>query len=119
MKITLTDNGFMPIKQTTGSAGFDIYSPCDGELSPEDGKRIRILDTGILFNLDENKQPEISFRVNGRSGFGLNFGLSVSGGVHDTGELFLKMELFGNKPFIWKREERIAQLLLFKSKTNN
>merc|ERR1711974_248024 len=110
MELKIADYGFMPIKQTTGSAGFDIYSPVSGNLSPEECKQTCEIDTGIFFipNASEN----ITKRFFGRSGYAVKFGLSVRGDILESGELRLYLKLLGDKPITWNRQERIAQLVL-------
>lgn len=112
MQIEILKHGFMPIKQTKGSAGFDIFASEEGQLFPEEGKREKIINTGIVLQLNENKLPLTPFEIYGRSGLAVKFGLNVEGGIYETGELFLKLYLYGTKSYKWEVKERIAQLIL-------
>jgi dUTP pyrophosphatase len=83
-----------PVKATPGSAAFDIYSPMEFSLYPNERKMI---DTGIIFNIP----PGWSGLLFARSGLAAKKGVCLSTGVSLIDSDFretLKVPLFYSGP---------------------
>ncbi|RWS23182.1 deoxyuridine 5'-triphosphate nucleotidohydrolase-like isoform X1 [Leptotrombidium deliense] len=94
----LSDLAMVPTKATQGSAGFDIYAPCD-YLVPKNGKIL--IDTYIAIELPSNCYG----RISPRSGIAWNASIHVGGGVIDS-------DYRGSiQDFFIKRGDRFAQLI--------
>jgi dUTP pyrophosphatase len=102
----------LPARQTKGSAGFDVRAanPEPIELLP--GARIAI-PTGLVLAIP----PGCEVQVRPRSGLALKNGIILpnSPGTIDSdyrGELKVIMMNLGDKPFVVKAGDRVAQLVV-------
>ncbi|RWS19725.1 deoxyuridine triphosphatase-like protein, partial [Leptotrombidium deliense] len=103
----LSDLAMVPTKATEGSAGFDIFAPCD-YLVPKNGKIL--IDTYIAIELPSNCYG----RISPRSGIAWNASIHVGGGVIDSdyrGSIHVILFNFNNVDFLIKRGDRFAQLI--------
>lgn len=102
----------LPKRATTGSAGYDFYSPIDFELKP--GETIKI-PTGIRCLMDENWVLQIY----PRSGLGFKYQINLCNevGIVDSdysnsdneGHIFIKLVNRGDKPVTINFNEAFAQ----------
>lgn len=67
-------NAILPKRATEGSAGFDIYTPKDFDISPGE---ILTVDTGLVFHIP----PDWSGLLFARSGLATKRGISLATGV--------------------------------------
>lgn len=102
----------LPKRATTGSAGYDFYSPIDFELKP--GETIKI-PTGIRCLMDKNWV----FQIYPRSGLGFKYQINLCNevGIVDSdysnsdneGHIFIKLVNRGDKPVTINLGEAFAQ----------
>lgn len=102
----------LPAKQTSGSAGFDVFAACPGPLTLAPGGR-QAVPTGLALAIPEGFEVQ----VRPRSGLALKHGIVLpnSPGTIDSdyrGELKIIMMNLGEAPFEVKAGDRIAQLVV-------
>lgn len=107
----LTDTARLPMRQTPGSAGYDLYADVE-ELTIQPGEICRI-PTGIAIAIGDIHAAAFIYA---RSGIASKFGVSPANcvGVIDSdyrGEIQVPLMNHGKKPFVIRRGDRIAQLL--------
>ena len=97
-----------PIRATSDSAGYDLYSTNDHSIPPG---HIDIIDTGIKIKLP----PGVYGRIASRSGLVVRHKVEVKAGVIDpdfTGTIKVILHNFGDTTFDIKKGDRIAQLIM-------
>ncbi|SEF46054.1 dUTP pyrophosphatase [Caloramator fervidus] len=104
----------LPRYMTQGSAGIDLYANVSEEVTLNPNE-IKLIPTGIAISLPKGYEAQIR----PRSGLALKHGISLvnTPGTIDSdyrGEIGVIMINFGNKPFIIKRGDRIAQMIINK-----
>jgi dUTP pyrophosphatase len=104
----------IPGYMTPGSAGVDLYAAIDADLSIPIGNRV-LVPTGIAIELPTDCEAQIR----PRSGLALKHGLTLlnTPGTIDAdyrGEIKLIVINLGDKEYILKRGERIAQMVFAK-----
>jgi dUTP pyrophosphatase len=104
----------LPAYQTAGSAGMDLAASIDGEISLAP-REWRLIPTGLIIAIPEGYEGQ----VRPRSGLALRYGVTVlnAPGTIDSdyrGEVSVALVNHGSKPFVVKRGERIAQLVICK-----
>ena len=104
----------LPAYETTGSAGMDLRAavPEDAPLTLEPGQRA-LVPTGLKIALDRGYEAQ----VRPRSGLALKYGLTClnSPGTIDSdyrGEVGVILINHGREPFVIRRGERIAQMVV-------
>ena len=104
----------LPAYETTGSAGMDLRAavPEDAPLTLEPGARA-LVPTGLKIALEQGYEAQ----VRPRSGLALKHGLTClnSPGTIDSdyrGEVGVILINHGQEPFIIRRGERIAQMII-------
>jgi dUTP pyrophosphatase len=102
----------LPVYATDGAAGADLAAAVDGELVIEPGARARV-PTGLCLELP----PGYEAQVRPRSGLALHHGVLLPNapGTIDCdyrGEVSVLLLNGGSEPFIVKRGDRIAQLVV-------
>lgn len=106
--LKLNPEAKLPERQTTGSAGYDLYSITDGVIEP----RSRLLiQTGIAIKLP----PNTVGLIKSRSGLSVRKGIEVGAGVVDEdyrGSLGVILYNHSNEEFIVEKHMRIAQLIV-------
>jgi len=107
----LTDTARLPMRQTPGSAGYDLYADVE-ELTIHPGE-IRRIPTGIAIAIGDIHAAAFIYA---RSGIASKFGVSPANcvGVIDSdyrGEIQVPLMNHGKEPFVIRRGDRIAQLL--------
>ena len=112
VKLTGRDGVKMPVRATSGSAGFDLCAALDAPLTLEPGK-LASVPTGIAVKLPEGSVGLLF----GRSGLGVKHGITLSNsvGVIDsdyTGEIFVGLCNVSDEPYTVMPLDRIAQLIV-------
>ena len=102
----LSDDVFVPLRKSTGAAGYDLIAPKGGILS----KGLSIAGIGVKIALP----PGHYGRIACRSSLAAK-NLSVEAGVIDNdyrGEIKVLLRNHSDEPYHYKRGERIAQLIV-------
>jgi dUTP pyrophosphatase len=110
MKFQLDQNAKMPTKATSGSVGFDLFSPQDIHLRPRE--RISV-DIGVSIELP----PNCFGLIKERSSFAKHFGVIVVGGVIDNdfrGKIEVILWNLSDFGFQIEKGMKIAQLICLK-----
>ena len=101
----------LPQYMTPGSAGIDLYAANESDISIPPGGRV-LIPTGIMMSIPEGYEAQ----VRPRSGLAIKHGLTLlnTPGTIDSdyrGEIQVIVINFGDKEYILKRGERIAQMI--------
>ena len=114
LKIKKPDNYNLPLPayETKGSSGMDIRAWTEEEIILRPGD-IRLVPTGISISIPQGYEAQIR----PRSGLALKHGIGLvnSPGTIDSdyrGEIGIIMVNFGKEPFIIRRGDRIAQMVI-------
>ncbi len=104
----------LPRYMTEWSAGMDIYAAVDTEIVLRPGER-KLVPTGISVSIP----PGFEAQIRPRSGLAIKYGIGMlnSPGTIDAdyrGEIKIILINLGDKPFIIKRGDRIAQMIINK-----
>ncbi len=110
IKIIAEEDYLVPSYETVGASGADLKSKEDGILNP--GER-RLIKTGVFVELPAGYEAQ----VRPRSGLALKYGITMlnSPGTIDSdyrGEIGVIMINHGSEPFVYKKGDRIAQLVI-------
>jgi len=102
----------LPIKATSGSAGFDLLASNDREIVIEPGRRA-LVPTGFSLELPAGFEAQLR----PRSGLAWKHGITLlnTPGTIDSdyrGEVKVILVNFGDKPFVVRKGDRIAQMVL-------
>ena len=102
----------VPEYATRGSSGMDLYADVEGEVVLLPGE-IKLISAGIYLDIPEGYEAQIR----PRSGLALKHGISLvnAPGTIDSdyrGLIGLIMINHGKEPFIIKRRDRIAQMVI-------
>jgi len=102
----------LPEYASTGAAGADLAAGVDDELVLAPGSRLAI-PTGLVLAIPEGFEGQ----VRPRSGLALRFGITVANapGTVDSdyrGEVKVILVNLGDEPFVVRRGDRIAQLVI-------
>ncbi|MCX5678505.1 MAG: dUTP diphosphatase [Candidatus Omnitrophica bacterium] len=102
----------VPEYATRGSSGMDLYADVEGEIVLLPGE-IKLISAGIYLSIPEGYEAEIR----PRSGLALKHGIGLvnAPGTIDSdyrGLIGLIMINHGKKPFVIKRRDRIAQMVI-------
>lgn len=102
----------MPSRASDGSAGYDLRAAVDGPVEIAPGER-RLVPTGIAVELPRGWEGQ----VRPRSGLALRHGVTVlnAPGTIDSdyrGEIGVLLVHLGREPYVLRRGDRIAQLVL-------
>jgi dUTP pyrophosphatase len=102
----------LPAYQTEGSAGMDLAAAIDDEIAIPHGEW-RLVPTGLTMAIPRGFEGQ----VRPRSGLALKHGVTVlnAPGTIDSdyrGEVKVALVNHGKEPFVVRRGERIAQLLI-------
>ncbi|MBN1380714.1 MAG: dUTP diphosphatase [Deltaproteobacteria bacterium] len=111
-KMAGNDDLPLPKYMTEHAAGMDIFAAVNEETTLFPGER-KLIPTGIVIAVPEGYEGE----VRPRSGLAIHHGITLlnSPGTIDSdyrGEVGIIMINHGTKPFVVKRGDRIAQLLI-------
>lgn len=110
--IGLTTSAKLPIKSTSQSTGYDIFSDQDIVLQVGD---VKAVGTGLKFDMSMMR-PEIDVQIRSRSGMALNnqvFVLNSPGTIDRDyqGEVKVILMNFGDQAFTINKGDRIAQMV--------
>jgi dUTP diphosphatase len=102
----------LPSYETEGASGLDLRAAVDGELTLQPGE-IKLVPTGLAIALP----PGYEAQVRPRSGLALKHGVGMvnTPGTIDSdyrGEIGLVLINWGKTPFVIKRGDRIAQMVV-------
>jgi dUTP pyrophosphatase len=102
----------LPSYETDGASGLDLRAAVDGELTLHPGE-IRLVPTGLAISLPSGYEAQIR----PRSGLALKHGVGMvnSPGTIDSdyrGEIGLVLINWSKTPFVIKRGDRIAQMVV-------
>lgn len=102
----------LPSYATDGSSGMDLYADVEGELVIVPGQ-IRLVSTGIYLSIPRGHEAQIR----PRSGLALKHGITLlnTPGTIDSdyrGLVSLIVVNLGKEPFVIKRRDRIAQMVV-------
>lgn len=102
----------LPAYETDGASGLDLRAAVDGELTLHPGE-IRLVPTGLAISLPLGYEAQIR----PRSGLALKHGVGMvnAPGTIDSdyrGEIGLVLINWGKSPFVIKRGDRIAQMVV-------
>lgn len=102
----------LPSYETEGASGLDLRAAVNGELTLHPGE-IRLVPTGLAISLPRGHEAQIR----PRSGLALKHGVGMvnSPGTIDSdyrGEVGLVLINWGSAPFVIKRGDRIAQMIV-------
>ncbi|MBN1353889.1 MAG: dUTP diphosphatase [Candidatus Omnitrophica bacterium] len=102
----------LPRYATAGSSGMDLYADVEDEVTIKPGQ-IRLISCGIYLSMPQGFEGE----VRPRSGLALKHGITLvnTPGTIDSdyrGLVCLVMTNLGTLPYIIKRGDRVAQLVI-------
>lgn len=102
----------MPCYMSKGASGMDIYAAVEKDILIEPGKSA-LIPTGLIVVVPEG----FEIQIRPRSGLAVRKGISIlnSPGTIDSdyrGEIKIIIINLGEKPFVVKRRDRIAQMVL-------
>lgn len=102
----------LPSYETEGASGLDLRAAVQGELTLHPGQ-VRLVPTGLAISLP----PGYEAQIRPRSGLALKHavGMVNSPGTIDSdyrGEIGLVLINWGSAPFVVKRGDRIAQMVV-------
>lgn len=109
----------LPMRQTPGSAGYDIYA-LNGGCVPASGKNSYVVDTGVCIVMPNNYYG----RIESRSSLAFKHGVTAFNGIIDS-DFMREMKVLlvnnGTEPYHYKKGDRIAQLIVheYKYKVND
>jgi dUTP pyrophosphatase len=109
----LNDNATLPTRGSPGAAGYDLACTEDFVLETQSHT---LVATGLGFQLP----PNVYGRVAPRSGLTVKHGIHIGAGVIDPdymGEVKVAMFNLGINPVLFKKGDRIAQLILERCET--
>ena len=104
----------LPEYQTLGASGLDLYAAVDGSVTLNSGE-VELISTGIRVSIPRGYEGQ----VRSRSGLALKHGVGIlnSPGTIDSdyrGVVRVVLFNFSKRPFVVKRGDRIAQLVISK-----
>ena len=112
INIIAEEDCLIPSYETAGASGADLKSKEDGILKSGERRRVK---TGVFIELPAGYEAQ----VRPRSGLALKHGITMlnSPGTIDSdyrGEIGVIMINHGSEPFVYKKGDRIAQLVISK-----
>jgi len=110
----LKPNAKLPVRQTTGSAGYDITACIETEILIKPGEMYKV-GSGLAIALE----PGYAALIYARSGLGINHGIIPANcvGVIDSdyrGEVIVGLKNTSSTPYTVKNGDRIAQMVITK-----
>lgn len=104
----------LPEYHTKGASGLDLYAAVDGAITVNPGE-VELISTGIRISIPRGYEGQ----VRPRSGLALKHGIGIlnSPGTIDSdyrGVVGIILFNFSREPFVVKRGDRIAQLVISK-----
>lgn len=114
--IKVRENAIVPVRATSGSAGYDLHACIDRNLTIKKGELVRI-PCGVAIELPSNEYAAFVFA---RSGLGMKYGISLSNGVgvidsDYRGEIQVGLcRMSDGEPYTIKNGDRIAQMIVMR-----
>lgn len=114
--IKVRENAIVPVRATSGSAGYDLHACIDRDLTIKKGELIRV-PCGVAIELPSNEYAAFVFA---RSGLGMKYGISLSNGVgvidsDYRGEIQVGLcRMSDGEPYTIKNGDRIAQMIVMR-----
>ena len=114
--VKVRENAIVPVRATSGSAGYDLHACIEKDLTIKKGELIRI-PCGVAIELPSSEYAAFVFA---RSGLGMKYGISLSNGVgvidsDYRGEIQVGLcRMSDGEPYIIKNGDRIAQMIIMK-----
>jgi len=111
----LEESAVTPTRATDLDAGYDLYSIKDGVVPA--GSR-KVVGTGMAIAIPNSRNvfaPSYYGRIAPRSGLAVKKGIDVLAGVVDAGyrgEVGVVLQNLSDEDFIYKKGDRVAQLIL-------
>jgi dUTP diphosphatase len=108
VSVVLAEGASLPTRGSVEAAGYDLYSNENGVIQPNGRFLVK---TGVTMELKKGTYG----RIAPRSGLAFNYGIDVLAGVIDSdyrGEIGVIIYNTGNKPFIFYKTDRIAQIII-------
>lgn len=107
-----SDTGILPMKGTTGSAGYDIRARLDEDAVLKPFER-RLFKTGIYIEIPEGYEAQ----MRSRSGLAIRNGVTLVNGVGTIdsdyrGEIMIPLINLGQEDVVIKDGDRIAQMII-------
>ena len=109
----LYPDAIIPTRTSPGSVGYDLYSMEEIVVPPLERA---FISTGVCASLPQG----VYGRIAPRSGLTLKHGIQTGAGIIDpdfTGELKVILFNHGSEPFVIKKGNRIAQMILERCET--
>lgn len=114
----LHEDAIVPIKSTNYAAGFDLHAIQCGVV-PARGRDI--ISTGISIRIPRADDGGYIYgSIRSRSGLSIKYGIEVGAGVIDadySGEVKIVLHNHSDEDFLYRKSDRIAQLILEKYAT--
>lgn len=114
--VKLRENAIVPVRATSGSAGYDLHACINKDLTIKKGELIRV-PCGVAVELPSNEYAAFVFA---RSGLGMKYGISLSNGVgvidsDYRGEIQVGLcRMSDGEPYTIKNGDRIAQMIVMR-----
>lgn len=114
--IKVRENAIVPVRATSGSAGYDLHACIEKDLTIKKGELVRI-PCGVAIELPSNEYAAFVFA---RSGLGMKYGISLSNGVgvidsDYRGEIQVGLcRMSDGEPYTIKNGDRIAQMIVMR-----
>ena len=114
--IKVRENAIVPVRATSGSAGYDLHACVDKDLTIKKGELVRI-SCGVAIELPSNEYAAFVFA---RSGLGMKYGISLSNGVgvidsDYRGEIQVGLcRMSDGEPYTIKNGDRVAQMIVMR-----
>lgn len=114
MLFAIDDGAFAPEKAHEADAGFDIRTPKRCYVAPKDSA---VIDTGV-HTLIPNGYVGM---LKSKSGLNVKFGLEGEGVIDAgyTGSIVVKLYNHSKKPYVFKRGDKLIQLVILPIPTIN
>ena len=108
IKIYVDEDGFVPTRAHSTDAGMDLYAKADTLLKAHGSATF---DTGVHVELPKGTYGKIE----SKSGLNIKYCIVCCGGVIDegyTGSIAVKLYNMGSKDYLFRRGDKIAQLII-------
>lgn len=114
--VKVRENAIVPVRATSGSAGYDLHACINKDLTIKKGELIRV-PCGVAIELPSSEYAAFVFA---RSGLGMKYGISLSNGVgvidsDYRGEIQVGLcRMSDGEPYTIKNGDRVAQMIVMK-----
>jgi dUTP pyrophosphatase len=107
-----TEAGFLPAYETQGAAGMDLRANLAEPITLRAGERA-LVPTGLFIALPQGYEAQ----VRARSGLAVRYGVGLVNGTGTIdsdyrGEIKLPMINWGDRDFVIRRGDRVAQMIV-------